>query len=103
MPVKAHRLAGLALHPTAVEPNKFWTETLESPDSYKAARLSEADLTTLKQQYRKLARLLKRTPKPSESLSYVPVTIIMNVLSLADAMAHPLPNDQVVGWFLNPT
>ena len=92
-----------ALHPTPVEPDEFWTETLETPDSYEAAQLSEADLTTLKQQYHKLAALLKKTPKPSESLTYVPTTIIMNVLSLANAKARPLPNDQVVGWFLNPT
>jgi hypothetical protein len=51
----------------------------------------------------RFAALLKNTPKPSESLSYVPITIIMNLLSLADAKAHPLPNGQVVGWFLNPT
>lgn len=99
--VKAHRPAGLALHPTAVEPDELRTETLETPDSYEAAQLSEADLTTLQQQYRKLAAL-KKTPKRSESPSYVPTTIIMNVLSLADAKAHPLPNDRAVGWFLNP-
>ena len=101
--VKAHRFAGLALHPTVVDPDSFWTETIETHDSYKAAQLSDADLTTLKQQYRILARLLKKTPKPPESQSYVPTAIIMNVLSLADAKAHPLPDDQVVGWFLNPT
>ena len=101
--VKVHRLAGLALHPTAVDPDSFWTETIEAHDSYKAAQLSDADLTTLKQQYRILAGLLKKTPKPPESQSYVPTAIVMNVLSLADAKAHPLPDDQVVGWFLNPT
>jgi len=95
----AVRLAGLAPLPTTVELDEFWTETLNSFD---AAQLSETDLTTLKEQYDKLA-LLKKTPKPSESLSYVPTTIIMNVLSLADAKARPLPDDQVVGWFLNPT
>jgi hypothetical protein len=66
--------------------------------------LSEADLATLKRQYDKLAELLlNETPKPSESLNYIPTTIIMNVLSLADAKAHPLPDNQVVGWFLNLT
>ncbi len=99
---EAHRLAGLALHPTVVEPDEFWRETLETPNSNEAAQLSEADLTTLKRQYRKLAALLKDYTKPLESQSYVPTTIIMNILSLADAKAHPLPNDQVVGWFLNP-
>lgn len=99
---KVHALAGLALHPTAVGPNEFWTETLGTPESYTATQLSEADLATLQRQYRKLAELHKK-PKPSESLSYVPTTIILNLLSLAHAKAYPLPNDQVVGWFLNPT
>jgi len=97
--VKTHRLAGLAVLPTIVGPDEFWTETL---NSFVAAPLSETDLTTLKEQYDKLA-LLKETPKPSESPSYIPTTIIMNVLSLADAKEKPLPDDQVVGWFLNPT
>lgn len=108
---KAHALAGLALaglalDPTVVEPKKFWTETLETPDpdNYEATQLSEADLAILRRQYRKLTGLKrKKKSKPSESQSYVPTTIIMNVLSLAGAKAHPLPNDQVVGWFLNPT
>ena len=116
--VKVHRLAGLALDPTAVEPDQFWTETLENADSYEAAQLSPVDLKILGMQYSKLAALKetpkptesqsyvpskkKKTPKPLESQSYVPTTIIMNVLSLAEAKAHPLPNHQVVGWFLNP-
>jgi len=95
---KAERRASLAPHPTIAGPDEFWAETLETPDSDGAAPLSEADLATLERQYRKL----NKTPKPSKSLSYVPVTIIMNVLSLADAKARPLPNGQVVGWFLNP-
>ena len=85
-----------------VEPDMFWTETLETLDKYKDAPLSRADLNILQRQYRKLVQL-KKGRKQSESLSYVPTTIIMNVLSLAHAKAHPLPDHQVVGWFLNPT
>jgi hypothetical protein len=70
--VKAHWLPGLALHPTVVEPDRFWTETLETSDSYQAAQLSQADLTTLNQQYNTLAALSENTPKPPELLSYVP-------------------------------
>jgi len=99
---KAHGLAGLAPHSTAVEPDEFWTETLETPDGYEAAQLSNTDLSILRRQYLILAQL-KKEHKHSESLSYAPTTIIMNVLSLAHAKAHPLPDDQVVGWFLNPT
>ena len=98
-----HKIAGRALHPIEVEPDAFWRETIETSDGYEAAQLSDANLTTLNQQYRKLGALSTQSHKAPESRAYVPSTIIMNVLSLAEAKARPLPDDQVVGWFLNPT
>ena len=61
---------------------------------------SPEDTNILDKQYRKLARARKENLP--ESLSYLPIAIILNVLSLAHNTTNPLPRELVIVHILNP-
>jgi len=96
----SHRAAGLAISRDLIDPESdlFWSGVYRG--SKPPPVLSPEDTNILDRQYRKLTRVKKE--KLSESLSYIPIAIILNVLSLAHNTTHPLPRDLVIVHVLNP-
>ena len=96
----SHRAAGLAINRDLIDPESdlFWSGVYRG--SKPPPMLSRDDTEILDKQYRKLTRV--RKDKRPESLSYLPIAIILNVLTLAHNTTHPLPHDLVIVHVLNP-
>jgi hypothetical protein len=91
-----HRAAGLSInrHLMALTSDLFWSGGPKPPS------LLAEEIKILDKQYRMLTRLKKENC--SESLSYLPIAIILNVLTLAHNTKHPLPGGFVIVHVLNP-
>jgi hypothetical protein len=96
----SHRAAGLAIKRDLIDPKSdlFWSGIL--PGSKPLPVLSPEDTKILDEQYWELTRV--REEGLSESSTYLPVAIILNVLTLAHNTTHPLPHDLVIVHVLNP-
>ena len=96
----SHRAAGLAISRGLIDPegDLFWSGVYRG--SKPPPLLSPEDTQILNKQYQKLTRVKKENL--FESLSYLPIAIILNVLSLAHNTTHPLPHDLVIVHVLNP-
>ena len=96
----SHRATGLAINRDLIDPESdlFWSGVYHG--SKPPPMLSPEDTKILDEQYRELTRL--RNKNCSESLSYLPIAIILNVLSLAHNTTRPLPRDLVIVHVLNP-
>jgi hypothetical protein len=92
----SHRTTGLSINRDLIdhESDLFWSGGSKPPPT-----LSSEDTKTLDRQYRMLTKV--KDERLSESLSYRPIAIILNVLTLAHNKAHPLPGNLVIVHVLN--
>src|SRR5258706_553110 len=96
----SHRATGLAINRDLIDPESdlFWSGV--NRGSKPPPILSPEDNKILDKQYRNLTGA--REKKLPESTSYLPIAIILNVLSLAHNTTHPLPFNLVIVHVLNP-